>query len=102
MMPLSRTNLISVEFDPYWWHSGIKTTTKKVLAYFYWKGVRKDTNIFVHKCVVCQRNKYDTSASPGLLQPLPILVFLWINICMNFIEGLPNSKGKFVIWIIVD
>jgi len=72
------------------------------MAYFYWKGIRSDIANFVHKCAVCQRNKYDTSAYPGLLQPLPIHALPWTNICMDFIEGLPRSNGKTVIWVIVD
>lgn len=53
-------------------------------------------------CTTCQRNKYDTSASPRLLQPLSIPPLPWTDITMDFIEGLPRSKGKTVIWAIVD
>jgi hypothetical protein len=40
--------------------------------------------------------------SPGLLQPLPIPSALFIDISMNFIEGLPKLGMKDVIMVIVD
>lgn len=89
-------------FNPNRGHSGLDATTRKVLTYFYWKSIRKDIVTFILNCTTCQRNKYDTSASPGLLQPLPIPPLPWTDITMDFIEGLPRSKGKTVIWVIVD
>lgn len=51
---------------------------------------------------VCIRNKYKTIAYPGLLQPLQIPSVAWASISMDFIEGLPKSKGKSVVWVVVD
>jgi len=51
---------------------------------------------------VCQENKYDTTANPGLLQPLPIPQTIWQHITMDFIKGLLNSKDKQVIFVVVD
>ncbi|XP_075080144.1 uncharacterized protein LOC142165505 [Nicotiana tabacum] len=79
-------------FNPNRGHSGLDATTRKVLTYFYWKSIRKDIVTFILNCTTCQRNKYDTSASPGLLQPLPIPPLPWTDITMDFIEGLPRSK----------
>ena len=62
----------------------------------------KDVHLFVMKCEVCQKCKYDRSAYPGLLQPLPIPKRIWQHITMDFIEGLPNSNAKQVICVVVD
>lgn len=57
---------------------------------------------YVSKCAICQQNKYETIAAPGLLQPLPIPEKIWTSIRMDFIVGLPNWKGKTVIMVVVD
>lgn len=53
-------------------HSGISATMRRIAGVVYWKGMKNSVRQFVSNCQVCQQNKYDTSASPGLLQPLPI------------------------------
>lgn len=57
---------------------------------------------FVASCDICQRHKTETVASPGLLQPLHVPERMWSDISMDFIEGLPNSSRKTVIFVVVD
>ena len=59
-------------------------------------------NEYVAQCEVCHRNKDDNTAYPDLLQPLPIPNQAWSNISMDFIEGLPKSKAKSMILLVVD
>ncbi|KAL1208034.1 hypothetical protein V5N11_008182 [Cardamine amara subsp. amara] len=83
-------------------HSGRDVTHQRVKGIFYWKGIVKDIQAFVRSCSVCQQCKSDNSASPGLLQRLPIPEHIWSEVSMDFIEGLPLSAGKSVIMVVVD
>ena len=75
---------------------------KRIASIVYWKGMKRAVRQFVRDCAVCQQFKYDSSPYPGLLQPLPIPERLWTDISMDFIEGLPKSKGHTVIFVVVD
>ena len=54
------------------------------------------------ECLVYQQNKAETIKTPGLLQPLSIPSQRWEEVSMDFITGLPRSKGKSVIMVVVD
>ncbi|KAF3626532.1 hypothetical protein FXO37_30327 [Capsicum annuum] len=83
-------------------NSGIETTLKILLTLFYWKGLQSDVQKFIHACDVCQKNKANLAASPGLLQTLVISDVVWYQISMYFITGLPNSRGNEVILVVDD
>ena len=83
-------------------HFGAEATMQRLSSFCYWKGLKKHVREFVRSCSICQQFKYDHTASPGLLQPLPIPERVWSDISMDFLEGLPNSKGLTVIWVVVD
>ena len=64
--------------------------------------MRREIFSFVVACDICQRNKHEIVLCPGLLQALPIPEHNWTDIPMDFIEGLPKSGGKQVIFVVVD
>lgn len=77
-------------------------TRHRLASLVYWKGLSKYVKQSVRECDACQRCKYDYSASPGLLQPLPISQRPWAVMSTDFIEGLPNSRGKDTILVVID
>nr|GFA24278.1 retrotransposon-related protein [Tanacetum cinerariifolium] len=83
-------------------HSGIQATTKRMGALMYWKKMRNQIKQHIRQCDTCQRYKPELVPYPGLLQPLPILTSVWAEISIDFIDGLPMSKERTVIMVIVD
>ena len=83
-------------------HSGFLKTYHRVKQDFFWEGLKGDVQKCVAECLVCQRNKGETIKTPGLLQPLSIPSQRWEEVSMDFITGLPRSKGHNVIMVVVD
>lgn len=83
-------------------YSGMRATVARIKQFFYWPTLSSDVKQWVAECSTCQHDKFETIPSPGLLQPLPIPTAPWEDISMDFIDGLPNSQGKSVIWVVVD
>lgn len=50
----------------------------------------------------CLPKKYQTSYPAGLLQPFPIPDVVWDDISLDFIVGLPKSRGYDAILVVVD
>lgn len=71
-------------------HSSYLRTYKRMAAFLFWEGMKKQIPDYVAKCAICQQNKYEASLT-GLLQPLPITQQVWEDISMDFVTGLPKS-----------
>jgi hypothetical protein len=99
---LKSTVLFELHATPTAGHSGFTKTYDRVKRSFFWDGMKQDIHKFVAECEVCQCNKGETVKSPGTLQPLPIPLAIWKDISMDFITGLPKSRNKSVIMVVVD
>ncbi|KAA3484911.1 polyprotein [Gossypium australe] len=70
---------------------------------YTWDGkVLRRKGKMVKECLTCQKCKSDNTTSLGFMQPLDIPTRAWESINMDFIEGLPFSKGKNIILVMVD
>jgi hypothetical protein len=69
---------------------------------FYILGDRPLVQDWVRTYDTCQRNKTQALRPAGLLQPLDVPSQVWVDISMDFIEGLPKVGGKSVILTVVD
>jgi hypothetical protein len=83
-------------------HFGGTVTHHKLKHLFYWPLMKQYIKEKVSQCPVCQISKTERVHYPGLLEPLNIPKEKWAELSMEFIEGLPKSKGKDVILVIVD
>jgi hypothetical protein len=83
-------------------HVGFLKTYYNIHQSFFWKGMWSDIQKYVAECDTCQRQKFETIPPPGLLQPLHVLVQKWFEISMDFINGLPTSEEKYVMFVIIN
>jgi len=83
-------------------HSGERATLKRLQLVFQRSKMQQMVKEYVSNYPICQKNKSEHVPYFGLLQPLPIPDMAWTHISMDFVEGLPKSRGKDVILVVVD
>ena len=65
--------------------------------------MKKDVTEYVPKCLKCQQVKVEHQVPSGQLNLVPITLWKWDNIVMDFVSGLPLTQRKHhSIWVIVD
>jgi len=71
--------------------------------HYWWSRRKKDIADYVARCLTCQQVKIEHQKPGGLLQPLPIPIWKWEHITMDFVVGMPRTqKHHDAIWVIVD
>lgn len=83
-------------------HPGLTRTLHLLRQRFWWPSMTQDAWSYIVACPICARGKSSHLAPAGLLHQLPVPRRPWSHIAMNFITGLPASKGNTVILTIVD
>jgi hypothetical protein len=84
-------------------HPGATKMYMDLKQKYWWNGMKGDIAQFVSHCDTCQRIKAEHQKPAGLLQPLPIPIWKWDEIGMDFVVGLPKTqKWNDSIWVIVD
>ena len=83
-------------------HSGGRVTHHKLKQLFFWPHMKSYIAEKIAICPICQISKTERVHYPGLLDPLNIPEAKWSEISLDFVEGLPKSKGKDVILVVVD
>jgi len=72
-------------------------------THYWWPGMKRDIAEYVARCLTCQQVKAEHQKPGGLLQPLPIPIWKWEHITMDFVVGMPRSlKHHDAIWVVVD
>jgi len=70
---------------------------------YWWNGIKRDIADLVARCLTSQMVKTEHQKPGGLLQPLPIPVWKWEHITMDFVVGMQKAtKQHDSVWVIVD
>ncbi|MCS5023630.1 transposase family protein, partial [Staphylococcus aureus] len=83
-------------------HFGVTKTLGVLHEHFYWPHMKHDVERICDRCITCKQAKSKTQPH-GLYMPLPIPSEPWVDISMDFVLGLPRTKGgKDSIFVVVD
>ena len=89
---LIRTELISRHHDdPLAGHFGIEKTREFFSWKYYWPMLRNDVEDYVRECNVCLASKVVWHKPYGDLQSLPVSIYCWKDLLIDFVTGLPIS-----------
>nr|XP_054587779.1 uncharacterized protein LOC129153052 [Nothobranchius furzeri] len=83
-------------------HPGVGRTLALIRRTFWWPALYKDVKEYISACQVCARSKANNQPPHSLLCPLPVPSRPWSHIALDFVTGLPISKGFNSIFTVVD
>ena len=73
-------------------HPGSIKMYRDLKSHFWWSEMKKDITDYVARCLTCQKEKAEHHKPGGLLQSLPISVWKWDHITMDFVVGMPRTQ----------
>ena len=89
---LRREILEEVHYAPYSMHPGSTKMYRTLRELYWWQGMKWDVAEFVSRCLTCQQVKAEHQRPAGTLQPLPIPIWKWEDISMDFLSRLPRTR----------
>ena len=100
---LKREIMEEAHSSVYAMHPG-STKMYKTLKEHYWRnGMKKEIASFVSRSLTCQQVKAEHQKPAGKIQLLPIPVWKWGKITMDFVTCLSRTQRQHdAIWVIVD
>ena len=100
---LKRDIMEEAHSSAYAMHPGSTKMYKTLKEHYWWNGMKKEIASFVSKCLTCQQVKAEQQKPAGKIQLLPIPVWKWEKITIDFVTGLPRTQRQHdAIWVIVD
>ncbi|GJW81969.1 RNA-directed DNA polymerase [Tanacetum coccineum] len=74
-------------------HFGRDKTTALLKDHYFWPKMMKDVSQYILTCHTCHLGK-STSHNTGLYTPLPVPIYPWEDVSMDFVVGLPQTQRK--------
>ena len=100
---LKRDIMEEAHSSAYAMHPGSTKMYNTLKEHYWWNGMKKEIASFVSRCLTCQQVKAEPQKPAGKIHLLPIPVWKWENITMDFVISLPRTQRQHdVIWVIVD
>ena len=75
-------------------HLGYKAMLWKLLENWYWFGMPQDCKQYATNCATCRRTKAYNTKKQGLLNPLPIPNWKWLDLLLDFVVELPECRRR--------
>ena len=100
---LKREIMEEANSSAYAMHPGSTKMYHTLREHYWWKGMKKRIAYFISRCLICQQVKAEHQKLARKIQPLPIPVWKWDKITIDFVIRLPRTwRQHDAIWVIVD
>ena len=100
---LKRDIMEEAHSSAYAMHPGSTKMYNILKEHYWWNGMKKEIASFVSRCLTCQQVKAEHQKPAGKIQLLPIPMWKWEKITMDFVTGLSWTQRQHdAIWAIVD
>ena len=83
-------------------HTEIKKTILTIQQHYFWLKMKKDVDIYIRNCYICQQLKTPRDRYNRTLKPLSMPKRPCIDITMDFVTGLPECELQNAIFMVIN